>query len=65
LTVTVPELGATRSPTIRSSVDLPQPDGPIRETNSPRWTAKSMPDSAWTRRPPRSSVPKAIDTSES
>ena len=32
---TVPLDGAVRSPTIRSRVDLPQPDGPISETNSP------------------------------
>ena len=38
-TVTVPADGATRSPTIRRSVDFPQPDGPISETNSPRSTA--------------------------
>src|SRR6516162_2323773 len=30
------------------SVDLPEPDGPIRATNSPRPTARSMPRSAWT-----------------
>ncbi len=30
----------------RSSVDLPQPDGPMSETNSPRRMARSMPDSA-------------------
>ena len=33
---------------IRSSVDLPQPDGPIRETNSPGSTSRSMPSSAVT-----------------
>src|SRR4029077_14657565 len=33
-----------RSPTIRSSVDLPQPEGPIRDTNSPGWTSRSI---AW------------------
>ena len=32
----------------RSSVVLPQPDGPISEMNSPRPTASSMPASAWT-----------------
>ena len=35
LTVTVPAVGSIRSPITRSSVDLPQPDGPISETNSP------------------------------
>ena len=33
------------SPTMRRSVDLPQPDGPIRETNSPFLTSRSIP---WT-----------------
>ena len=33
--VTVPAVGSTRSPITRRSVDLPQPDGPISETNSP------------------------------
>ena len=27
---------------IRSSVDLPQPEGPISETNSPGWTSRSI-----------------------
>ena len=31
---------------IRSSVDLPQPDGPMSETNSPRAMSRSMPDRA-------------------
>ena len=43
-------VGSVRSPTIRSSVDFPQPDGPIRETNSPASTSRSMPSSATTRR---------------
>ena len=34
---------------IRSSVDLPQPDGPMSETNSPAATDRSMPTSASTR----------------
>ena len=33
---------------IRSSVDLPQPDGPIRETNSPGCTSRSIRSSAST-----------------
>ena len=32
----------------RRSVVLPQPDGPISETNSPRPTARSIPASAST-----------------
>ena len=31
---------------IRSSVDLPQPDGPISETNSPWAMSRSIPSSA-------------------
>ena len=37
-----PSVGSTRSPITRSSVDLPQPDGPISETNSPGWRSRSM-----------------------
>src|SRR4029453_16902355 len=33
---------------IAISVDLPEPDGPIRATNSPRCTVRSMPRSACT-----------------
>ena len=33
------------------SVDLPEPDGPIRAMNSPRATVRSMPRSAWTATP--------------
>ena len=33
---------------IRSSVDLPQPDGPIREMNSFGRTSRSIPSSAVT-----------------
>ena len=51
LTVTVPRVGPVRSPIKRRSVDLPQPDGPIRVTNSPRRIARSIPWSATTRPP--------------
>src|SRR4051812_20906268 len=30
-----PSLAVSKPPTIRSSVDLPQPEGPIRQMNSP------------------------------
>src|SRR3954467_416785 len=40
-TSTLPAEGATRPAIIRSSVVLPQPDGPSRETNSPEATARS------------------------
>src|SRR5690349_6052147 len=40
---------------IRSKVDLPQPDGPTKTTNSPCSTARSIP---WM----TSTVPKDLDT---
>jgi len=48
LIVTVPAEGSTRSPITRRSVDLPHPDGPISETNSPGSSARSMSWSAVT-----------------
>src|ERR671920_2401418 len=48
LTVTVPDVGWIRSPMIRSSVDLPQPDGPISEMNSRSSSSRPMPCSAVT-----------------
>src|SRR5260370_4845499 len=44
--MTLPELGASRPPTIRKSVLLPQPLVPTMPTISPRSTAKSMSASA-------------------
>src|SRR6478672_8653288 len=44
--MTSPRVGPVRSPMIRSSVDLPQPDGPISETNSPRAMSSEIPSSA-------------------
>ena len=38
----------SRSAISRSSVDLPQPDGPMSETNSPAATVRSMSSSAVT-----------------
>src|SRR5687768_4306769 len=38
----VPQVGESSSPKIESNVDLPQPDGPEMETNSPRRTSKSI-----------------------
>src|SRR5919109_216069 len=46
LTSTVPVVGWMRSPMTRSSVDFPQPDGPMSDTNSPRAMSRSMPDKA-------------------
>jgi len=37
-TVTVPVVGSNNPPMMLSSVDLPQPDGPIRQSSSPRGT---------------------------
>src|SRR5688572_12442675 len=39
-----PALGFSRPAMMRSSVDLPQPDGPTRTTNSPSATSRST---AW------------------
>ena len=44
----VPADGWIRSPMMRRSVDLPQPDGPISETNSPAWMSSVMSSSAVT-----------------
>ena len=44
----------------RSSVDLPQPDGPMSETNSPRLDRQVDPIER--RRPPPSPVPKTLPT---
>src|SRR6185369_14090773 len=38
-----PEVGDSRPAMTRSSVDLPQPEGPTNTTNSPSFTDKSMP----------------------
>ena len=43
-----PAVGSSRSAMSRSSVDLPHPDGPMSETNSPSCTVSSMPVSAVT-----------------
>src|ERR1700749_4976410 len=48
LTRTLPSLGCSRSAMMRRRVVLPQPEGPMNETNSPGATARSTPASAWT-----------------
>src|SRR3954471_23960204 len=58
-TDTLPVVGAIRSATIRSSVDLPQPEGPSRLRNPPRSTENETFSSAVT---VRRSVTKRIDT---
>ena len=47
-TDTSPSSGTSRPATMLSSVDLPQPDGPITATNSPRPISRSAPRSART-----------------
>src|ERR1700761_6174577 len=49
LTSSEPELGCCRSAITRSIVVLPQPEGPMKDTNSPSATARSTCDSASTR----------------
>ena len=39
----VPPVISSRPASIRSSVDLPQPEGPTSTTNSPSWMSKLMP----------------------
>src|SRR6478735_536788 len=41
-----PELTSSRPASIRSDVDLPQPDGPTRTMNSPSWISRSRPGTA-------------------
>ena len=43
-----PALGRDRQPRISSSVDFPEPDGPITLTYSPRPISRSSPRSACT-----------------
>src|SRR5688572_9889248 len=45
-TRTVPVVGARKPATMFSSVDLPQPDGPSRQTSSRSATARSISASA-------------------
>ncbi len=44
--VTVPRVGSLRPAMMRSAVDLPQPDGPSSDRNSPSRTSRSSPSSA-------------------
>ena len=46
--LTMPPVGRSRQPIMFMHVDFPEPEGPIIERNSPRFTAKEMPRSAWT-----------------
>ena len=46
-----PELTSSSPASIRSVVDLPQPDGPTRTMNSPSSISRSMPGTAGTSAP--------------
>ncbi len=48
LTVTRPAVGVARSAMTRISVVLPHPEGPMKDTNSPRRICRSMLSSAVT-----------------
>jgi hypothetical protein len=45
--VMVPLVIVSRRLIVRHSVDLPEPDGPMTTTTSPRLTVRSMFFSAW------------------
>src|SRR3954447_22663140 len=53
---TSPSVGVSSPAMMLSSVDLPQPDGPITATNSPGVTVKSTPRNARTGAPSDSNV---------
>ncbi len=42
-----PLVGVSRQPIRFMSVDLPEPDGPMMATYSPRWISMSTPETAW------------------
>ncbi len=48
-TVTEPEVGRSRPPSMCSRVDLPEPEVPTMATNSPFSTLRSTPSRAFTR----------------
>ena len=48
----VPEVGVSRQPSKFMSVDLPDPEGPMSATYSPRCMSRSMPLSTCTVWPP-------------
>src|SRR5689334_17799951 len=54
--VMLPELGVSKPPIMRSSVDLPEPDGPSRQTSSPLPTVRSKLSTA------RTAAPKCLLT---
>src|ERR1051325_4320852 len=42
-----PDDGCSKPAMMRSKVDLPQPEAPIRQTNSPFWMVSEASESAW------------------
>jgi hypothetical protein len=58
-----PVVGCTRPLTRRKIVDLPQPDGPTRATNSPSPILSVVVAKAGTARAPRPKVTEASDNS--
>src|SRR5579863_818316 len=58
-TDTSPDVGCSRAATRLSSVDLPQPEAPIRQVNSPGGTSSEIWSSARTAERPR---PNTLDT---
>src|SRR5688572_1551335 len=58
-TINSPEDASSKPPTIRSRVDLPQPDGPMMEKNSPALTSSETLFTATTCSDPLSRPPNA------
>src|ERR1700682_3746415 len=58
LTRISPASGSRKPAIMRSAVDLPQPEGPRRQMNSPSLTSSEKPSTAWT-------APKRRDTETS
>ena len=56
---TSPAVGCSSPATRESSVDLPQPEAPMRQVNSPGATSSDTWSSAWTAEAPR---PNTLDT---
>ena len=61
--MTTPDVGCTSPLTSLKMVDLPQPEGPTKATNSPSAMRNVVADSAGTARSPRPKVTEASDSS--
>src|SRR5688572_5459324 len=57
--VTLPRVGSLKPAMMRSAVDLPQPDGPSSERNSPSRTSRSKLSSATTPLPNTLPTPRS------